>query len=90
MKPVATIQACYRKAASGRALEKRVSSIIFNVYQSTGIEKDNDSRQYFEKHAKIDETGSSLTGKQEKQEKPSLGLLLEEGPEVICVPRSEK
>ena len=53
--PDTTIQACYRSATGGRALERRVSSVIFNVYQSIGIEKDDDSRQSLENHGKIDE-----------------------------------
>ena len=42
--PDATIQACYRSATGGKALEKGVSSVILNVYQSTGIEKADCSR----------------------------------------------
>ena len=51
----AKIQACYQSSTRGRALEERVSSIILYVYQSTEIEKDDDSRQFLEIHAKIDE-----------------------------------
>ena len=36
--PDATIQACYQSEAGGKALEKRVSSVILKVYQSAGIE----------------------------------------------------
>ena len=53
--PDATIQACYQSAAAGQALEKRVSSVILKVYQSTGIEKEDGSRQSLENHAKLDE-----------------------------------
>ena len=36
-------------------MERRVSIIILNVYQSTGIEKEDDSRQSLENHGKLDE-----------------------------------
>ena len=51
----ATIQVCYGNATESRATEKRVSSIILNVYQNTGIEKDDNSRQSLENHAKVGE-----------------------------------
>ena len=53
--PDATIQACYQCAAGGKALEKRVTSVTLNVYQSTGIETEDGSRQSLENHAKLDE-----------------------------------
>ena len=53
--PDATIQACYQNAEGSTALEKRVSSVILNVYQSTEIEKEDGSRQSLENHAKLDE-----------------------------------
>ena len=53
--PDATIQACYQSATGGKVLEKRVSNVILYVYQSTGNEKDDDSRQFLENHAKIDQ-----------------------------------
>ena len=39
-----TIQACHQKAMGSKTMEKRVSMVILNVYQSTGIEKEDDSR----------------------------------------------
>ena len=36
-------------------MERRVSTIIMNVYQSTGIEKEDGSRQSLENHRKLDE-----------------------------------
>ena len=39
-----TILACYQRASGSRTVEKRVSTIILNVYQSTGIEKEDGSR----------------------------------------------
>ena len=37
-------------------MERRVSTVTLNVYQSTGIEKEDDSRQSLENLGKIDET----------------------------------
>ena len=51
----AIIQACYQSAAEGKALEKRISSVILNVYQSTGIEKEDGSTQSLENHATLDQ-----------------------------------
>ena len=50
-----TVQACHQKARGSKIMERRVSTIILNVYQSTGIEKEDDSRQSLENHDKIDE-----------------------------------
>ena len=36
-------------------MERRVSTVILNVYQSTGIEKGESSRQSLESHGKLDE-----------------------------------
>ena len=36
-------------------MEGRVSTVILNVYQSTGIEKGESSRQSLESHGKLDE-----------------------------------
>ena len=36
-------------------MEKRVSTLILNVYQNTGIEKEDGSRQSLESHGKLDE-----------------------------------
>ena len=54
--PDATNYGCHQNATGGGALENKVSSVILNQYQSTGIEKDDDSRHSLEKHAKNDET----------------------------------
>ena len=50
-----TVQACHQKAMGSKTMERRVSTIILNVYQSTGIEKEDDSRQSLENHGKLDE-----------------------------------
>ena len=49
------VQACHQKAMGSKTMERRVSTIILNVYQSTGIEKEDDSRQSLENHGKLDE-----------------------------------
>ena len=36
-------------------MERRVSTVILNVYHSTGIEKEDDSSQSLENHRKLDE-----------------------------------
>ena len=50
-----TILACHQRAVGSKTLEKRVSTVILNVYQSTGIEKEDGSRQSLESHRKLDE-----------------------------------
>ena len=50
-----TILACQQRAIGSRAVERRVSAVILNVYQSTGIEKEDGSRQSLESHRKLDE-----------------------------------
>ena len=39
-----TVQACHQKAMGSKTMKRRVSMVILNVYQSTGIEKEDDSR----------------------------------------------
>ena len=36
-------------------MERRISTVILNVYQSTGIEKEDGSRQSLENHGKLEE-----------------------------------
>ena len=36
-------------------MERRVSTVILNVYQSTGIEEGDGSRESLESHGKLDE-----------------------------------
>ena len=50
-----TILACQQRATGSKAMERRVSAVILNVYQSTGIEKEDGSRQSLESHRKLDE-----------------------------------
>ena len=47
-----TVQACHQKAMGSKTMERRV---ILNVYQSTVIEKEDDSRQSLDNHGKLDE-----------------------------------
>ena len=49
------VQVCHQKARGSKTMERRVSTVILNVYQSTGIEKEDDSRQSLENHGKLDE-----------------------------------
>ena len=50
-----TILACQQRAIRSKAVERRISAVILNVYQSTGIEKEDGSRQSLESHRKLDE-----------------------------------
>ena len=50
-----TVQACHQKAKGSKTMERRVSTVILNVYQSTGIGKEDESRQSLENHGKLDE-----------------------------------
>ena len=50
-----TVQACHQKATGSKTMERRVSTVILNVYQGTGIKKEDDSRQSLENHGKVDE-----------------------------------
>ena len=50
-----TVQACHQKAMGSKTMKRRVSTIILNVYQSRGIEKEDDFRQSLENHGKLDE-----------------------------------
>ena len=46
----------YHPSVSAREkMEKRISAVILNLYQSIGIEKEDGSRQYLENHRKLDE-----------------------------------
>ena len=53
--PDTTVQACNQKVTGSKAMERRVSTVILNVYQSTGINKGDGSRQSLEKHGELDE-----------------------------------
>ena len=50
-----TVQVCHQKAMGSKTMEMRVSMVILDVYQSTGIEMEDDSRQSLENHGKLDE-----------------------------------
>ena len=66
------------KCGGGSALKKRVSSVILNVYQSTGIEKENGSRQSLENHAKLDEIRRHSNKKFEESDDLHRGLAFAE------------
>ena len=48
--PDTTVQACSQKVTGNKAVERRVSTVILNRYQSTGIAKGDGSRQSLENH----------------------------------------
>ena len=50
-----TVQVCHQKAMGSITMERRVSTVILNVYQSTGIVKEDGSRRSLETHWKLDE-----------------------------------
>ena len=50
-----TILACHRRAIGSKTVERRVSAVILNVYQSIRIEKEDGFRQSLESHRKLDE-----------------------------------
>ena len=50
-----TIQACQQRAIGSKKMERRISAVILNVYQSTGIEREDGSRQSLEDHRKLNE-----------------------------------
>ena len=50
-----TVQMCHQKAKGSKTMERRVSTVILKVYQRTGIEKEERSRQSLESHGKFDE-----------------------------------
>ena len=50
-----TLLACQERAFGSKTMERRTSAVILNVYQSTGIEKEDGSRHSLESHRKLDE-----------------------------------
>ena len=50
-----TVQACHQKAIGSKTMDRIVSTVILNVFQSMGIEKEDESRQSLENHGKLDE-----------------------------------
>ena len=73
-----TVQACHQKARGSKTMERRVSIVILNVYQSTGIEKEGDSRQSLENHGKLDEIRRLHNKKFEEGHDRHLNLALAE------------
>ena len=74
-----TVQACHQKAMGSKTMERRVSTVILNVYQSTGIEKEDDSRQSLENHGKLDEMRRFHNKKFEEGHDVHRNLALAEG-----------
>ena len=50
-----TIIACQQRAIGSKTVERRISAVILNVYQSTGKEKEDGSRQSLESHRNLGE-----------------------------------
>ena len=50
-----TVQMCHQKAKGSETMERRVSIVVLNVYQSTGIKKEESSRQSLERHGELEE-----------------------------------
>ena len=50
-----TARASHQKAMGSKTMERRVSTILMNLYQSTVIKKEDDSRQSLENNGKLDE-----------------------------------
>ena len=73
-----TILACHQRASGGKAVEKRVSMIILNVHQSTGIEKEDGSRLSLESHRKLDEVRRFYNKKFEEEHDVHRNLILPE------------
>ena len=74
-----TVQACHQRAMGSKTMERRVSTVILNVYQSTGIEKEDDSRQSLENHRKLDEVRRFHNTKFEEGHDVHRNLALAEG-----------
>ena len=74
-----TVQACHQKAMGSKTMERRVSTVILNVYQSTGIEREDDSRQSLENHGKLDEIRRFHNKKFEEGHDVHRNLALAEG-----------
>ena len=69
-----TVLACHQKASGSKTVERRVSTVILNVYQSTGIEKEDGSRQSLESHRKLDEVRRFYNKKFEEEHDVHLNL----------------
>ena len=74
-----TVQACHQRAMGSKTMERRVSTVILNVYQSTGIEKEDDSRQPLENLRKLDEIRRFHNKKFEEGHDVHRNLALAEG-----------
>ena len=53
VKTDSTVQAFQQKAVGSKTMERRISTVILNVYQSTGIEKEDGFRQSLENHLNL-------------------------------------
>ena len=74
-----TVQACHQKAMGSTTIERKVSTVILNVYQSTEIEKEDDLRQSLENHGKLDEIRRIHNKKFEERHDVHRNLALADG-----------
>ena len=74
-----TVQGCHQKATGSKTIERGVSTVILNVYQSTGIEKEDDSWQSLRNHGKLDEIRRFHNNKFEEGHDVHRNLALAEG-----------
>ena len=49
------VQKCHQRATGSKTMGRPISTVILNLYPSTGIGKENSSRQSLENHVKLDE-----------------------------------
>ena len=68
------VQVCHQKAMGSKTMERRISTVILNVYQNIGIEKENCARQSLENHGKLDEVRRFYNKKFEKGHDVHRGL----------------
>ena len=74
-----TVQACHQKAMGSKTMERIVSTVILNMCQSTGIEKEDEWRQSLENHGKLDEVRRIHNKKFEEEHDVHRNLALAEG-----------
>ena len=74
-----TVQECHQKAMGSKTISRRVSTVILNVYQSTGFEKEDDSRQSLENLRKLGEIRRFYNKKFEEGHDVHRNLALAEG-----------
>ena len=56
-----TVERCHQEAMGSKTHGNRISMVILYAYQSTGIEKEDGSRETLENHGNLMEYGDSTT-----------------------------